>query len=105
MFELAQGYRETGMTAYARLQEIEFEREADSDYRSVKHQSFVGTGYFDAIAQAIAGGTSATTALTGSTEQDQFSEPLAMQLATVLAQGRFDLFPKTFHTPIHFDVR
>jgi isocitrate lyase len=64
LFELAQGYRETGMTAYARLQEIEFEREAVSDYRAVRHQSFVGTGYFDAIAQAI-----------------------AMQLATVRAQG------------------
>lgn len=74
MFELALGYRETGMTAYARLQEIEFEREADSDYRAVKHQSFVGTGYFDAIAQAIAGGTSSTTALTGSTEEQQFNQ-------------------------------
>jgi isocitrate/methylisocitrate lyase len=87
MFELAQGYRETGMTAYARLQAIEFEREADSNYRGVKHQSFVGTGYFDAVAQAIAGGTSSTTALTGSTEQEQFTEPIAMQVAPVLAQG------------------
>lgn len=73
MFELAQGYREIGMTAYARLQEIEFEREADSGYRAVKHQAFVGTGYFDAIAQAITGGTSSTTALTGSTEEEQFN--------------------------------
>ncbi|MCM3903193.1 MAG: isocitrate lyase [Pyrinomonadaceae bacterium] len=73
MFELAEKYRETGMTAYARLQEIEFEREAGSGYRAVKHQAFVGTGYFDAIAQAITGGTSATTALTGSTEEEQFN--------------------------------
>ncbi|MBA2527395.1 MAG: isocitrate lyase [Pyrinomonadaceae bacterium] len=73
MFELAERYRETGMTAYARLQEIEFEREADSGYRGVKHQAFVGTGYFDAIAQAITGGTSSTTALTGSTEEEQFN--------------------------------
>ncbi len=72
MFELAKEYRNSGMTAYARLQAIEFERAADSDYRAVKHQTFVGTGYFDQIAQAIAGGTSSTTALTGSTEQEQF---------------------------------
>jgi isocitrate lyase len=77
MFELAQGYRDTGMTAYARLQEIEFEREADSGYRAVKHQSFVGTGYFDAVAQAIAGGTSSITALSGSTEEEQFDEAVA----------------------------
>jgi isocitrate lyase len=73
MFELAQEYRNSGMTAYAQLQAIEFEREADN-YRAVKHQAFVGTGYFDTIAQAIAGGTSSTTALTGSTEQQQFTQ-------------------------------
>jgi len=72
MFELAQEYRNSGMSAYAQLQAIEFERAADSDYRAVKHQSFVGTGYFDTIAQVIAGGKSSTTALTGSTEQEQF---------------------------------
>jgi isocitrate lyase len=73
MFELAQGYRDAGMTAYARLQEMEFEREVDSGYRGVKHQAFVGTGYFDAIAQAITGGISSITALTGSTEEEQFN--------------------------------
>jgi isocitrate lyase len=72
MFELAQEYRESGMSAYAKLQATEFAREADSNYRAVKHQSFVGTGYFDSIAQVIAGGNSSTTALTGSTEQEQF---------------------------------
>ena len=75
MFELAREYRETGMSAYAKLQATEFEREADSDYRAVKHQAFVGTGYFDRVAQVIAGGTSSTTALTGSTEQAQFAAP------------------------------
>jgi isocitrate lyase len=85
MFELAQSYRDTGMTAYARLQEIEFEREADSGYRAVKHQSFVGTGYFDALAQAIAGGTSSTTALAGSTEEEQFN-PAAPASRVQLAQ-------------------
>jgi isocitrate lyase len=81
MFELAQGYREGGMTAYASLQEIEFDREADSGYRAVKHQSFVGTGYFDSLAQAIAGGALSTTALAGSTEEEQFTAPLAVQTA------------------------
>jgi isocitrate lyase len=73
MFELARGYRETGMTAYARLQEKEFSREQHYGYEAVKHQRFVGTGYFDAVAQVIAGGTSSTLALEGSTEQAQFS--------------------------------
>ena len=72
MFELAQEYRESGMSAYAKLQATEFEREADSNYRAVKHQAFVGTGYFDTVAQVIAGGNLSTTALAGSTEQDQF---------------------------------
>ena len=81
MFELAQGYRDRGMTAYASLQETEFEREADSGYRAVKHQSFVGTGYFDSLAQAIAGGALSTAALAGSTEEEQFSVPLAVQTA------------------------
>src|SRR5512146_78062 len=73
MFELARGYRETGMTAYARLQEKEFSREQHYGYEAVKHQRFVGTGYFDTVAQVIAGGASSTLALEGSTEQAQFS--------------------------------
>jgi isocitrate lyase len=76
MFELAQEYRESGMSAYAKLQATEFAREADSNYRAVKHQSFVGTGYFDAVAQVIAGGNSSTTALTGSTEEAQFTQQI-----------------------------
>jgi isocitrate lyase len=72
MFELAQSYRASGMSAYAKLQATEFEREADSQYRAVKHQAFVGTGYFDTIAQVVGGGNSSTTALAGSTEQAQF---------------------------------
>ncbi len=74
MFELARGYKESGMTAYSRLQEKEFSREAEYGYQAVKHQRFVGTGYFDALTQVIAGGLASTTALKGSTEQDQFSE-------------------------------
>ena len=54
MFELARGYRDQGMTAYAALQEREFASEADGDYRATKHQRFVGTGYFDQVTQCVA---------------------------------------------------
>ena len=60
------------MTAYTRLQEKEFSREAEYGYEAVKHQRFVGTGYFDQVQQVISGGLSSTTALTGSTESEQF---------------------------------
>jgi isocitrate lyase len=72
MFELARGYKLSGMTAYTRLQEKEFSREAEYGYEAVKHQRFVGTGYFDQVQQVISGGLSSTTALTGSTESEQF---------------------------------
>jgi isocitrate lyase len=78
MFELARAYKESGMTAYSRLQEREFENERLAGYRAVKHQSFVGAGYFDDIAQVIAGGHASTVALEGSTEQEQF-DPAAAQ--------------------------
>jgi isocitrate lyase len=71
MFKLARGYRERGMSAYSELQEAEFESQADG-YTATKHQREVGTGYFDEVAQVIAGGQSSTTALRGSTEQEQF---------------------------------
>ena len=74
MFELASGYRDEGMTAYAALQEREFACEANGDYRATKHQRFVGTGYFDAITQCVAGGKASTTALDGSTEEAQFAD-------------------------------
>jgi isocitrate lyase len=74
MFELARGYKESGMTAYSRLQQKEFSREAEYGYEAVKHQRFVGTGYFDALTQTIAGGLASTTALEGSTETAQFSD-------------------------------
>jgi hypothetical protein len=74
MFELARGYKIGGMTAYSRLQEKEFSREFSHGYEAVKHQRFVGTGYFDTVTQVIAGGTSSVTALAGSTEAEQFSQ-------------------------------
>ena len=76
MFELAHGYAREGMTAYSRLQEKEF-KSADKGYTAVRHQRFVGTGYFDEVAQTIANGQSSITAMEGSTETEQFVEPAA----------------------------
>jgi isocitrate lyase len=73
MFELARDYQTEQMTAYAKLQEREFASEVDG-YRATKHQAFVGTGYFDALTQVISGGSSSTTALSGSTEEEQFED-------------------------------
>ena len=73
MFELAQAYRDEGMTAYARLQEREFELEREHGYRAVKHQSFVGAGYFDEVQMAVTGEGVSTRALAGSTEEAQFT--------------------------------
>jgi isocitrate lyase len=75
MFELARGYKLAGMSAYSRLQEKEFSRETQYGYGAVKHQRFVGTGYFDQVQQVISGGLSSTTAMTGSTEAEQFGGP------------------------------
>lgn len=72
MFELAQGYTKEGMAAYSRLQEHEFKMERELGYSAVKHQSFVGAGYYDEIQMVITGGETATTALKGSTEEEQF---------------------------------
>jgi isocitrate lyase len=71
MFKLARDYRDHGMAAYAVLQETEFAAERDG-YSATKHQREVGTGYFDLVAQIIAGGKSSTTALDDSTEAEQF---------------------------------
>jgi isocitrate lyase len=78
MFELAKNYQAEQMTAYARLQEQEFAAEIEG-YRATKHQTFVGTGYFDALTQTISGGISSTTALAGSTEEEQFDEIIIKQ--------------------------
>jgi isocitrate lyase len=70
MFELAHGYRDRGMPAYVELQEREFALE-EHGYTATRHQREVGAGYFDAVLQAL--GESSTLALTGSTEEAQFS--------------------------------
>jgi isocitrate lyase len=77
MFELARGYSQTGMAAYSELQEREFISEREHSYQAVKHQRFVGTGYFDEVQQVISGGLASTTALNGSTEAEQFSSSRA----------------------------
>jgi len=71
MFTLAHDYAKRGMAAYAELQAAEFGAEK-LGYTATRHQGFVGTGYFDDLAQVIAAGTASTTALTGSTEEEQF---------------------------------
>jgi isocitrate lyase len=68
MFDLACSYRDEGMAAYSRLQQHEFELEDRCGYKALKHQKFVGAGYFDEVTERQA----TTTALKGSTEEDQF---------------------------------
>lgn len=72
MWQLAQGYRDEGMAAYSRLQDEEFKEEAERGYGAVKHQHFVGTGFFDAIMNEVTQGHTSVGALSGSTEEDQF---------------------------------
>lgn len=71
MFDLAKNYAKAGMSAYVKLQEKEFADEK-LGYTATKHQREVGTGYFDQVAMVISGGESSTTALHGSTEEEQF---------------------------------
>lgn len=73
MFELARDYAQTGMAAYAHLQQKEFDM-ASGGYSAVRHQRFVGTAYFDAVQAAITGGHSVTEAMAHSTESEQFTE-------------------------------
>jgi isocitrate lyase len=75
MFELAREYKTRGMSAYSELQQDEFASEANG-YTATKHQHEVGTSYFDLVSKAAAGGVSSTTAMAGSTEDEQFREGL-----------------------------
>jgi isocitrate lyase len=70
MFDLAKGYASDGMTAYVDLQEREFAAE-ERGYTATKHQREVGTGWFDLVSTTL-NPESSTTALTGSTEEEQF---------------------------------
>ncbi|MBO0712215.1 MAG: isocitrate lyase [Acetobacteraceae bacterium] len=80
MFQLARGYRDRGMAAYSELQQAEFAAEAEG-YTATRHQREVGVGYFDAVAMAISGGRSSTTALSASTEALQFHDAEAPRVA------------------------
>jgi isocitrate lyase len=82
MFELAYGYARNNMTAFVELQQKEFAA-AEKGFTAVKHQREVGTSYFDDVTQVIQGGKSSTTALHGSTEDEQFfdAKPKAKQAA------------------------
>ena len=80
MFELARSFAKEGMSAYSRLQEAEFAN-VESGYSAVRHQRFVGTGYFDEITQTIANGQASTVALEGSTETEQFHAEKNLQKA------------------------
>ena len=71
MFELAHGYARNDMSAFVELQQKEFAA-AEKGFTAVKHQREVGTGYFDEITQTVTGGKASTTALHGSTEDEQF---------------------------------
>jgi isocitrate lyase len=71
MFELAYGYARDNMSAFVELQQKEFAA-AEKGFTAVKHQREVGTGYFDAITQTVTAGKASTTALHGSTEDEQF---------------------------------
>ena len=75
MFELAHEYSRTGMLAYSQLQQREFDVADRCGYGAVKHQRFVGTGYFDQLASVISAGKTSTCALPGSTEEEQFEDP------------------------------
>jgi isocitrate lyase len=90
MFELARGYKVSGMSAYSRLQEKEFCSAEQYGYEAVKHQRFVGTGYFDMVTQVIASGNSSTTALAGSTEAEQFAPSKAQAGAGPEGKSRME---------------
>ena len=72
MFDLARSYKSEGMAAYSRFQDQEFEHADQNGYTATTHQKFVGTSYFDIVAQKIGGKNVSTTALAGSTEEEQF---------------------------------
>ncbi|HEV2520253.1 MAG TPA: isocitrate lyase [Thermoplasmata archaeon] len=91
LFQLAQGYSARGMAAYSELQDREFEAEPQG-YRAVKHQGFVGTAYFDDVAEVLSGGLISTLAMAGSTETSQFTraslKERSLPAVTTRARGR-----------------
>ena len=72
MFELAHAYCKEGMAAYGHFQQHEMDLEKKEGYGAIKHQSFVGAGYFDNVMEAITSGQHSTHSMKGSTEESQF---------------------------------
>lgn len=72
MFELSADYAKEGMAAYSKFQKSEEKLETDLGYKALKHQAFVGAGYYDAVTETVTGGECEITALKGSTEEAQF---------------------------------
>jgi isocitrate lyase len=72
MFELSRAYKAEGMYAYSQMQQREFANE-EHGFRAAKHQGFVGTSYFDAV-QTVISAEASTTAMSGSTEEEQFDD-------------------------------
>lgn len=72
MFELSRAYKERGMAGYSELQEREFALQ-QKGFQAVKHQTFVGTGYYDEVQNTVSAGSSSTTAMQNSTETAQFA--------------------------------
>lgn len=72
MFEISKAYKERGMAGYSALQQREFDLQEDG-FSAVKHQTFVGTGYYDEVQNVVTSGSSSTKALAGSTEEAQFA--------------------------------
>src|SRR5437868_2803505 len=84
MFNLAYGYAHKQMTAFVELQEAEFAA-VPNGFTAIKHQREVGTSYFDAVTQTVQGGQSSTTALKGSTEDEQFFDKPKAELSVANA--------------------
>ncbi len=72
MFELSLAYTDRGMYGYSQLQEKEFNLQHDHGFKAVRHQAYVGTGYFDRVQEVVTGGTGSITAMKNSTEEEQF---------------------------------
>lgn len=87
MFELAHSYAREGMTAFSRLQQKEFTQQREQGFEAIKHQAFVGTGYFDQVQMTVTGGQSSTQALKGSTEEAQFHAKEASKSAEAAAKA------------------
>jgi isocitrate lyase len=103
-FELAYEFKRNGMLAYSELQEREFELAEKAGYGAVKHQRFVGAGYFDLVATTIASGNISTRALPGSTEAEQFEDPYDHSSPCMSCSARSCAEEEQFEDPYDHEV-